>query len=592
MAHSDFPSGFAYLASALRNAGHEVFGLNPNNDPNYGSAYEMLYARICHSLKESQPELIGLGGLCTDFKFLKDAMQIIRTLAPSVPIVMGGGIINNDAEFVFRTLQPDFCIIGEGEEVLVQLVKILESDKQDYEQIANLGYWQEGTPKFTRQNFDYIDIDKRSFPDYEPFGIDEMLDEYSFAARFLYRYTRANPRPMTIVTARGCPFNCTFCVHQRGPKYRARSVGNIMQEIAFLYERYHFNILVILDELFAVNKSRMREFCTALINARETLKWDFEWFFQSHASASLGREELQMAKETGCSFFSYGLESASSKVLASMNKKTKLSQIVEAIENANATKIGFGGNFIFGDVAETPETISETMDFFLHYCLDLHVYLTTVRPYPGSKLFDMCMERGVIRKKLEFYEHIDEGIPNMTSMPDALWLPWAEQASILGNSFPWAKSANAFRYSQELETANNSMLLNSGKLIWRIWVKCPHCNQEVYYREPLGNVAEKQADSFFLTSRFPIFKLPKYLVRKTVSFLVNFKDPIYKLPKQFINKLLAKMVYFFVTSRHPIFKLLEPLTVKETQAPLSFVTGCQHCHKRFRVNIPTTDFES
>jgi len=585
ISNSDFPVGFAYLASALRGAGHEVFGLNPNNDPGYRSAAEMLYEKIHRSLKESQPDLIGLGGLCTDFKFLKDAIQIIRNLAPDVPIVCGGGIINHDAGFIFKTLRPDFCIIGEGEEALVQLVKMLESDQQDYEQIANLGYWRDGAPQFTRQDFDYLELDKRCFPDYEPFGIADMLNNYSLASRYVFRYTRAEPRPMTLVTARGCPFSCTFCVHRKGPKYRSRSVENIIQEIGLLYERYHFNILLIIDELFAVNKQRLKEFCIALINARKTSGWDFDWLFQTHPSAALNREDLELAKKAGCYFFTYGLESASPKVLVSMNKRTRLSCVVEAIENANAQSVGFGGNFIFGDMAETTETISETMDFFSRYCLDNHIFLTFVHPYPGSALFDKCRERGIVRDKLDFYEHMDEGIFNMTVLPDALWIPLADKLECLGTSFSWVKSAPAKRYTKEI--SGSVIALYTDRSIWKVWAECPHCGREVYYREPLDNIHEKQADSLFLSFRRLFLRITAAYRREKKAGRVVFYNLwafIFTVPR----RLARKTASFFIIPRHPIFKSLERLMAGEERPPLSFITGCRHCHKRFRVNLALT----
>ncbi len=139
--NADFPTGFAYIASAIRNSGHEVVGLNPNNDVSYKSALEMIGDKISRSLSKNNPDLIGLGGLSTDYKFIQDSMQIIREKSPKTPIVCGGGIINCDAEFVFTTLRPDFCIIGEGEETIVNLIDMLESNKQDFAKIANLGYW-------------------------------------------------------------------------------------------------------------------------------------------------------------------------------------------------------------------------------------------------------------------------------------------------------------------------------------------------------------------------------------------------------------------------------------------------------------------
>src|SRR3990170_1147424 len=88
--NTDFPAGFAYIASAIRNSGHDVIGLNPNNDYSYKSAYEMVYDKISQSLLKNKPDLIGLGGLSIDFKFIKDAIQIIREKTPETPIVLGG----------------------------------------------------------------------------------------------------------------------------------------------------------------------------------------------------------------------------------------------------------------------------------------------------------------------------------------------------------------------------------------------------------------------------------------------------------------------------------------------------------------------
>jgi radical SAM superfamily enzyme YgiQ (UPF0313 family) len=564
---SDFPVGFAYLASALSNAGQQVHGLNLNNDSSYGAAYEMIYDKISRSLQEIKPELICLGGLCTDFKFLNDAIQIIRKLAPDVPIVCGGGIVNNDPEFVFRALHPDFCIIGEGEEILVQLASMLESNSREYEQISNLGYWNNGAARFTKQDFNYIDINFRHFPDYEPFGINEMLDNYSMAARYLYRYSRLNPRPMPIVTARGCPFNCTFCVHQKGPRYRARSLENIMQEIEFLYERYHFNILIILDELFAVNKQKMNDFSNSILEARRTKGWDFDWAFQTHASASLDRETLENAKKAGCYFFSYGLESASPMVLASMNKRTKPAQIIQAIEMANSTRVGFGGNFIFGDVAETPETIRETFNFFSKYCDGLHTYFAYIQPYPGSKLFDDCIKKGIITDKLEFYKHIDEHAWNMTAMPDKLWLPWILLLSFLVKPVPWVKTATASSVI-ESETASNPMEIESGRSFCTVKATCPYCGEDIYYKELLGKNIKREDQ----TSQKKRFILSKPTIRNEI-FIVRLK-------------LCLRNAYLYILNfRQPIFKLLKDTIVDRGVGGLSFVTGCTHCNKLIRVRI-------
>lgn len=563
---TDFPVGFAYLASGLRTAGHAVFGLNPNNDAGYDNAFQMLKAKIIAAINNIHPDLICTGGLCTDYDFLKDELRILRDLVPNTPIVLGGGIITHDAEYVFRNLRPDFCIVGEAEELLVQLAQSLQNGSNQYDRIPNLGYWENGIAKFTKQDFHYIDLDQRAFPDYEPFGIKEMLDQYSMGSRYLYRYTRLNPRPMTIVTGRSCPFNCTFCVHQRRIKYRARKIDNVLEEISHLYVKYQFNILIILDELFAVNKTRLRDFSEGVLQGRRDLGWDFDWMFQTHAIASFDQQTLSVARKAGCYFFSYGLESASPRVLASMNKRTKQSQMIEAIQAADQAQIGFGGNFIFGDVAESWETVGETMSFFQEYCRDIHIYFGWLQPYPGSKLFDYCIEKKIIQDKLQFYEYIDERAFNMTVMPSFLWLPWMIALMYLGNLFLWVKSVDGISCQKVTELVDNPIALSYGTQIYEIGAVCPFCSQKFYYREFLGSQKLKHAFSFsFVQSIFF-----KYLTRFRKS--------------RWFNALFHFGIYL-VSFWHLPFKWLFYLRREGHTLSPSIVTGCPHCNKRLRINL-------
>src|SRR3990167_5419417 len=348
---SDFPVGIAYLASSLKQAGHEVYGCNPNNIVGYANAYLMLQDTLSKKITEVKPELIGLGGLCIDYKFLKDAIGVIRQTDPKLPIVLGGQIVTNDAEFIFNDLKPDFAIEGEGEKGIVQLAYYLSQDNKN------------AIDFLASSKQDVIPIDSLPFPDYSPFGIEEMLDEYSMATRVLYRYSRPDPRPFNIVASRGCPFACSFCIdHHRS--YRARSIENIMEEIRVSYERYKFNILILLDELFAVSRSRLNDFSQAVLQGKEQHGWDFDWCFQTHARARFDLESLKLARQAGCYMFSYGLESASPTVLKSMDKKIEIEQVTEVIKMVEEAGIAFSANLIFGDVAETQDTISESLSFW------------------------------------------------------------------------------------------------------------------------------------------------------------------------------------------------------------------------------------
>lgn len=455
---SDFPSGFAYIASSLEQAGHEVYGLNLNNIIGYQTAYDMIRDNIIYALEEVKPDLVATGGICIDYKFLKDAIQIIRDNS-KVPIVLGGGIVTNDAEFVFETLKPDYAIVGEGEDGMVRLANG-ETDEKIIRSRA-------------------LDVNSLPFPDWDCFGIKNMVDNFSDVTRVLYRYSRTYPKPFIIVTARGCPFHCNFCKkHPEG--YRPRSIENIMAEIAVNYEKYKFNILIIQDELFAVNKKRMVEFCNTLIENKKTFGWDFDWMMQTHANAKLDLDTLKLAKEAGMYLFSYGLESFSPVVLRSMNKKTKPGQVVEAIKLADEAKVGFAGNILFGDPAETEDTVRETMMYYFQYGIDPAVFLTLVSPYPGSDIFDYCLEKGIITDKLDYYEHIDEHTYNMTQMPNHLFIEWGRLLLTIENSYMLIKATNADKI---LKVGGWSESIH----LWEVYARCPHCGEDCVYTQLMSD---------------------------------------------------------------------------------------------------------
>jgi radical SAM superfamily enzyme YgiQ (UPF0313 family) len=495
-----FPNGLACLAAALKRAGHTVIGLNPNNDFSYPSATEMVYAKLKHMIETARPQVIGLTGLCTDYHFLKIAIGIIRSLTPGVPVVLGGGIITHDAEFIFRQLKPDFGVMGEGEEVLCQLVHFLETEDKSFASIPNIWFWKNGNACFSRLDYNYPDITTRAFPDYEPFDLKTIMEEYTLAQFYPIRYKRPYPKVMPIVMARSCPFNCTFCVHTRGPKYRARPMESILEEIRINYEKYQFNILFIVDELFAVNRKRLTDFCKGIKEGREKYGWDFDWVFNTHASAAFGREELQLAKDAGCSFFSYGVESASPKVLASMNKKIKPAEIAQALAFAEEVGIGFGGNFILGDIAETSETIMESIQFFAQHCMDFFVSLIYVCAYPGSKLFEYCLDNRILPDRLTYYEYNIQ--TKMSSMSNEAWMKWQMFIAFIylgqANDLPFLKTVDAITYYPEQKKIE--IQPGKTKTIWKLYFTCPHCDKAIFCRELLYEDDVVQMKAAFVTA--------------------------------------------------------------------------------------------
>jgi anaerobic magnesium-protoporphyrin IX monomethyl ester cyclase len=142
-----FPQGIAYVAGALRAAGHEIFGCNISYTLTRQSGPQLLYRSLAHAIAQYQPQAIALGGLSADYPFLADALRMCRTLAPDVPLILGGGIVTADMRFIVADLRPDFAISGECEGPIVELLASLESGR-DLKEIKGLAFWKDEAPVF------------------------------------------------------------------------------------------------------------------------------------------------------------------------------------------------------------------------------------------------------------------------------------------------------------------------------------------------------------------------------------------------------------------------------------------------------------
>lgn len=553
----DFPTGLAYIAAALKNAGHEVHGLNPNNDVSFDSPRIMLKHKLSEKLEQTHFDAVCLGGLCVHFQFLEDSIKLIRNISPESIIICGGGIITDDAEFIFENIRPDFCIIGQAEETIVRLLNAVEASQEDYEDIPNIGYWRQQKAHYTKVSYDYGNIDDRAFPDYSIFDMEDMLENGGLHNKSIFRYTRNKPRVMSIITALGCPFSCTFCVHNTTQRYRERSIPRILEEIKLMYERYQFNILIVMDELFAIKKSRFRTFCEELIRHRELYSWDFDWLFQTHAKAALTLDDLELLKNAGCYYFSYGIESASQKILDSMNKRSKPSQILNAIELSKQADIGFGGNFILGDVAEDVRTVTESMSFFEQHGQELHMNVGIVHPYPGSKLFDDYCSRENFDNddKLSFYRNIDKEYINLTSLDDNIWALICRNVYIL-NTFRWEKPTAAISCVEEKDSRDVIWAEKMNLKVYRITATCPFCSESHIFREALGVFSREE--------NLENAKKHKYI------FNIEFKTP--DDPDEIRD----------VSDLNSIF---DKIDMSQNMGHDFFTTGCPSCHKRFNVII-------
>ena len=255
----------------------------------------------------------------------------------------------------------------------------------------------------------------------------EALDALPMPARHLLDmdfYTRPSPslirnvtlKATTMLTSRGCPFSCKFCVESLpvGKKHRAHSPARIIAELDHILRNYDVEAIYFLDEGFLTNEPRTREFCEIMI--KDGYNQKVKWAAQVRVDV-LDQDLLKLRKEAGCIQLECGFETASDRLLKNINKKTSQQKNREIVALIKASGIRCLAYIIAGLPGETEEEFHASVEFIKTSGVDA-VSFSQFVPHPGSVFYNELTQRGVLKKKS--WEQGWEGYNNMnfSAMPD------------------------------------------------------------------------------------------------------------------------------------------------------------------------------
>jgi len=204
-----------------------------------------------------------------------------------------------------------------------------------------------------------------------------------------------------ILTSRGCPAGCTYCIKHVSYQYstRLRSPELIMKELWQLKE-LGINNIHMYSDLFTVNRDQVMELCQRMIDEKINLSW------MSNSRVDYVDEEmLRMMKKAGNWLISWGIESGNEQVLKNAHKGTDLAKAERALNWAHQAGIKNWGYFIIGLPGETEETIKQTIKFAKKMPLDIALFHVAA-PYPGTPFFFEVVENGWFRPGTR-WEHVD-----------------------------------------------------------------------------------------------------------------------------------------------------------------------------------------
>ena len=421
------PLGLAIIAAMLEKNGYLVKTLDL---PALSLSETSLPMIICRE----KPDVIGVTAMSPTINSAVSVVKKVKEYDSNVTVVLGGAHATIlPEETLQNTPEIDIIVRGEGEQTTLELVKVLEEDPGDIDQVLGITYREGTSIKSNPLRPPILDLDALPFPAFHllPMGKYRLHPPFG-------RQTPAMP----IITSRGCPFRCIFCSKAVfGKKYRSNSPAYIVDEIRFLKEKFGVKEIKFYDDVFTLDRKRVVAICKQLKEQGIDIPWSCE------TRVNLVDDELLgVMKDAGCYMIEYGVESGNQEILNNLKKDITLEKTIEAFKLTHEAGIETVAYFMLGSPQETSETIQETIEFAKKIDPDF-VQFSITTPYPDTELYSLAVEEGYVPEKWEEYMYAnlksadDPGFGTKTLSKEELaeWNKKAYMSFYLRWSYVWKR---------------------------------------------------------------------------------------------------------------------------------------------------------
>jgi radical SAM superfamily enzyme YgiQ (UPF0313 family) len=367
----NLPITLACLAAVLEKSGHDVTVLDC-------PALELDHKKLGAKIAALEPSVVGITSLTPMIQSTLLAAHVAKEVCPGAAVVLGGPHATfMDQEILNEEAAVDIIVRGEGEQTLLELVDTIpKPNPKHLDNVAGITFRKNGQTIRT-PNRPYIqNLDELPRPAYEHFP----LRKYRVSGRSI----------LPVITSRGCPFQCSFCVSTRmfGKAFRMRSIKSVMDEIEWLRDTHGADAFTFYDDAFTLDMERALKICDEI----KKRKIDLPWNCQSRVD-NVSKEVLAKMRAANCEVVYFGVESGCQKILDAVGKKTSIQQNENAIKWAKDAGIFVIISLVIGYPGETTDTLEQTLDLIRRMEPD-DAYLCVATPYPGTELYQLIKEKG------------------------------------------------------------------------------------------------------------------------------------------------------------------------------------------------------
>ena len=208
-----------------------------------------------------------------------------------------------------------------------------------------------------------------------------------------YFYSITRYPEITIITGRGCPHRCVYCMWPQtlhGRSYRRRSPENVAEEFEFIQREFpQVQEIFIEDDTLTVNRKHVKRLSKELIRRKVHLP------FTANSRADVDYETLRLLKAAGCRLLCVGFESGDQGVLDAMHKGIKVEQFFKFRRAARKAGILIHGCFMVGNPGETRETMQATLKVAKSLNPDTAQFFPLM-VYPGTEAYEWAKQNGYL----------------------------------------------------------------------------------------------------------------------------------------------------------------------------------------------------
>ncbi len=382
--------GLAAISGVLKSRGHE---------PRLVHVTEHLppvptYEEILEIVREWKPAVVGVSVMTQQYKWARNFARKLKKAFPSLPVAIGGvhcTMVPGEVE-AHALEEPlwDYIFVGEGEWPFAELCDRLERG-EPAERIPNMRVVRDG--KILRNPVGpFPDLEKLPPKDYHLFD--------------LPRITRVKKGWLSMLTSRGCPYQCTYCfnreivnlyleeggIRHRKEYLRRYPIPRVIGELqALKREVPGIEVVIFDDDLFTLDKRYVLDFCRAYREEGVGLPFVVNAHVQSF--------DLEMAralKAAGCIIVKFGLESGSPRVRREILARPMTNEKIAAgFAAAHEAGIHSSAFIMIGLPTETREEIMETLDLCARIGIGRFRW-AVFYPFPGTKAFTIAKELDLI----------------------------------------------------------------------------------------------------------------------------------------------------------------------------------------------------